>query len=240
MRQTRPRALGGRRARQLLSKARALSSPGARVELLSRLLLGRPYEVSPLIGSAERPEVFTASLERFDCVTYLEAVLALSHASRESEFLGWLKRIRYEDGRVEWTSRHHYMTSWIRGNTRAGTVRPVGAGLPTTRKERLLDAVDGLPPVRVRFSCVPKARMKKLESSLQTGDLIFFASTRPHLDVFHCGILVRDGDRWLLRHAARSQQSVVEQDLHGFLKGNRMAGVIVVRPVEAERAGAGG
>jgi len=65
---------------------------------------------------------------------------------------------------------------------------------------------------------------------LDTGDLMFFASTRKHLDVFHCGVLVRDGDRLRMRHASRSRKGVVEQDLDEFLKNNRMAGVIAVRP----------
>jgi hypothetical protein len=67
---------------------------------------------------------------------------------------------------------------------------------------------------------------------LRTGDLIFFASTRTHLDVFHCGIIARNGDRVLVRHASRSRGAVVEQELNDFLKANRMAGVIIVRPKE--------
>ena len=59
---------------------------------------------------------------------------------------------------------------------------------------------------------------------------MFFVSTRRNLDVFHAGILVRDGKNIRLRHASRSQRSVVEQELTEFLKANRMAGVIVVRP----------
>jgi len=69
-----------------------------------------------------------------------------------------------------------------------------------------------------------------LERHLQTGDLIFFVSTRKNLDVFHTGIIIRDGKRLLMRHASRSRGLVVEQDLNEFLKANRMAGVIVVRP----------
>ncbi|HEV8267004.1 MAG TPA: N-acetylmuramoyl-L-alanine amidase-like domain-containing protein, partial [Thermoanaerobaculia bacterium] len=134
-------------------------------------------------------------------------------------------------GRVEWKRRNHYMTGWIRANARLGVVRPVFTEAHATRKERVLDLVPGLPPKRTRFACVPKARLKALRPKLKTGDLIFFASTRPRLDVFHCGILVNGGERWRLRHAARSRKSVVETDLDEFLKANRMAGVIVVRPV---------
>jgi hypothetical protein len=60
--------------------------------------------------------------------------------------------------------------------------------------------------------------------------LIFFASIRKHLDIFHCGIIVRDDDRILVRHASRSRGAVVEQDLNEFMKANRMAGVLIARP----------
>jgi len=82
---------------------------------------------------------------------------------------------------------------------------------------------------------VPKAAAPLLESHLQTGDLIFFASTRKHLDVFHAGIIVRDGKKVLMRHASRSHGSVVEQNLSDFLKANRMTGVIVARPQPESR-----
>jgi hypothetical protein len=38
-----------------------------------------------------------------------------------------------------------------------------------------------------------------------------------------------------MRHASRSQGLVVEQELREFLKANRMAGVIVVRPQAVTR-----
>jgi cell wall-associated NlpC family hydrolase len=92
--------------------------------------------------------------------------------------------------------------------------------------------VPGLPPQKQRFSCVPKRGLGKIAASVRSGDLIFFASTRPHQDVYHCGIVIRDGERFLMRHASRSQGGVVEQDLSSFLKANRMSGVILARPVE--------
>jgi hypothetical protein len=74
--------------------------------------------------------------------------------------------------------------------------------------------------------------VSSLEPHLKGGDLIFFVSTRKNLDVFHAGIIVRDGKRVFMRHASRRQGFVVEQELSEFLKTNRMAGVIVVRPQE--------
>jgi hypothetical protein len=232
MRSPQTRGLGGRRARQLLSKARIHRSVPARVEAISANLVGSPYEAHGLVGSAETPEVFTASLEGFDCVTYVETVLALARASDPGGFVEELRQIRYDGGSVEWARRNHYMTDWTRRNARAGLVRPVAAGALATRKEKILNALPGLPARRVRFVCVPKAKFRAFEPRLKNGDILLFASTKAGLDVFHCGLLVRKEGSWKLRHASRSAGRVVEGELAAFLRANRMAGVIVVRPLE--------
>ena len=230
MKQAQPRGLSRRRVQQLLSKPRHNGSAGSRIDVLSRHFLGNPYKINPLIGSSGTPEVFTVSFDEFDCVTYVETILALARASSVDEFIKWLRKIRYEQGRVEWERRNHYMTSWIRNNTRLGALRNVSTQVPLVSKERILNLLPGMAPQKTRFQCLPKSLIKKLAPHLRTGDLIFFASTRKHNDVFHCGIIVREGDRLLMRHASRSKKEVVEQALDEFLKDNRMAGVIVVRP----------
>jgi cell wall-associated NlpC family hydrolase len=233
-----PKDLSHRLVAQLLSKKENESSIGSRIETLSRYFLGRGYKPHPLIGSATKAEVFTASLAGFDCVTYIEAVLALALASNVDDFPEWLRTIRYEHGRIQWKRRNHYVTFWIRNNVREGIVAPVEIpDLPTLSRGRVLDVVPGLAPQRTRVKCVPKATVPRLERHLQSGDLIFFVSTRKNLDVFHAGIVVRDEKRVVMRHASRSQGGVVEQELSEFLKANRMAGVIVVRPQEMTRRG---
>ena len=235
MKHAQPRGLSRRRVEQLLSKTKANRSAGSRIDILSRKFLGKTYKPYPLIGSVDTPEVFTASLNGFDCVTYVETILALSRSSTVAEFVEWLRKIRYEQGRIEWGRRNHYMTTWIRNNERGRIIRHVRNGVPAVTKERLLDVVPGLAAEWTRLQCVPKSFVPALKSHLQTGDLIFFASTRKNLDIFHCGIIVRDGKRILMRHASRSSGGVVEQNFDEFLKANRMAGVIVVRPVEEKR-----
>ena len=231
MQHARSRPLDRRRVEGLLSTAKSYSSAGSRIEILSRHFLGHPYETNLLIGSAETPEVFTVSLDAVDCVTYIETILALSLASSADEFKKWLRNIRYRGGHIAWEDRNHYMTGWIRSNVRAGAVHRLALpNVPIVVKNRTLNGVPGLPASRMRFICVPKPAIGRLVQRLETGDLIFFASTRKHLDVFHCGIIVRDNNRALVRHASRSRGGVVEQDLNEFLKANRMAGVIVVRP----------
>lgn len=226
-----PRGLSRRSVEQLLSKTKHDRSAASPIETLSRHFLGRPYKPDPLIGSADTSEVFTASLHGFDCVTYIETVVALALASNVDDFTDWLRTTRYEHGSVQWDRRNHYMTLWIRNNIRNGILKPVSMrAVPIVSKERILNVVPGLDPQRTRIKCVPKAAVPRLQRHLQTGDLIFFVSTRKNLDTFHAGIIVRDGKKILMRHASRSQGSVVEQKLSDFLKANRMAGVIVVRP----------
>lgn len=233
MKHAQPRGLNRRRVEQILSKTRHESSVVSRIDLLSRRFLGRSYKPNPLIGSAHTAEVFTASLDGFDCVTYIETIVALARASSVDDFTEWLRKIRYERGRIQWKRRNHYMTRWIRNNVREEVISPVSMpAVPTLTRERVLNVVPGLDPQRTRIKCVSKAAVPRLERHLQTGDLIFFASTRKHLDVFHAGIIVRDDKTVFMRHASRSQGLVVEQELSEFLSTNRMAGVIVVRPQE--------
>ncbi len=231
MNHAQPRGPSRRRVAQLLAKSKYGKSAGARINVLSRHFLGYPYRPNPLIGSSDTAEVFTATLESFDCITYLETILALASASNVDGFTEWLRKIRYAQGRIQWNRRNHYMTSWIRNNVREGIIRPLSTqAVPLITSDRILNVIPGLAAQRTRLKCLPKRAVPRLAAHLQSGDLIFFVSTRRNLDVFHAGIISRDGNRILMRHASRSQGGVVEQELAEFLKANRMTGVIVMRP----------
>lgn len=236
MKHPKPLGLSRRRVEQLLSKTKDDHSAASRIDVFSRHFVATPYQPNPLIGSADTVEVFTASLDGFDCVTYIETVVALSRAADVDDFVEWLRKIRYERGSIQWNRRNHYMSLWIRNNVREGILKPVSMpAVPTVSMERVLNVVPGLAPQRTRIKCTPKAAAPRLERYLQTGDLIFFASTRKHLDVFHAGIIVRNGKKISMRHASRSHGSVLEQELSDFLKANRMTGVIVTRPQAVTR-----
>jgi N-acetylmuramoyl-L-alanine amidase-like len=236
MKRAQPQGVSRRQVERLLSETKHGRCEGGRIEVLSRHFLGHPYKSDPLIGSADTPEVFTASLDGFDCVTYIETILALARASTVDNFADWLRKIRYEHGRIQWRQRNHYMTVWIRNNIRQGIIEPVSMpAVPMVSRDRVLNTVPGFAARRTCVKCLPKRSVPRLEPRLRSGDLIFFVSTRRNLDVFHAGIIVREANRVLMRHASRSQGVVVEQELAEFLKTNRMAGVIVMRPQGAAR-----
>ena len=231
MKHAQAQGLDRRRIEQLLAKVKDEHSVAGRIDSLSRSFLNYRYKENPLIGSPDTTEVFTVALDGFDCVTYIETIVALARASTVADFTEWLRKIRYQQGRIEWQRRNHYMTGWIRNNERQGLIRPIPMpNTLTVSRERRLNVVAGLAPRRTRIRCLPKSALPRLEPHLQSGDLMFFVSTRNNLDVFHAGIIVRNDDTVLMRHASRSQGGVVEQALGDFLKANRMSGVIVMRP----------
>jgi hypothetical protein len=232
MRRPSPQDLDRKLVRRLLATVRNTTRADLRIDLLSAELVGRPYQSNPLIGSAQSPEVFTARTDRFDCVTFLETVLALAYARHVDDFAEKLCLIRYASGNVNWHRRNHYMTEWIRENVRSGAIHRIPHLNRGITKDRTLNVVPGLGATHARFSCIPKYILLRSADKLRTGDLMFFASTRTDLDVFHCAIVIDNGNGLRIRHASRSQGAVVEQDLADFLKQNRMAGVMVVRPRE--------
>lgn len=222
-------------AQQLLRQAAAQTSIGQRMKVISGRLLGAPYLVSPLIGSPTEPEKLVTTLAGFDCVTFMESVLALALAGSAAEFPELLREIRYVYGEVAWRKRHHYTVDWARHNLRRGFLTDITRGPDSVLRRKSLDLIPGLPPRIVSFSYFPKKKLGHISPLLQDGDLIFFVSTRRGLDVFHTGLIFRDGRRLLLRHAARSQGGVVEQELKEFVETNRMSGFIVMRPREREK-----
>ncbi len=221
--------------RQLLRQAAAQATVGQRLKVISGQLLGFPYLVNPLRGSATEPEQMITTLAGFDCVTYIETALALALAASVSEFPELLREIRYVYGEVAWRRRHHYSVDWMRHNIRRGFLADLTRGAQVLQRRKSLDLIPGLPPRIVSFAYFPKKKLGFIGPTLQDGDLIFFVSTRRGLDVFHTGIIIREGRRILLRHAARSRGAVVEQELKEFIQANRMSGFIVVRPREREQ-----
>ena len=227
----RHRGLNKRKVERALSALAGEKGLAARITAASRLFLGQSYVENPLEGGPHSTELLRSSLDRFDCVTYLETVLALARSRTAAMFFRDLRGLRYKAGKVDWFHRNHYMVDWLERNASIGAVRDLTRGRGTVVKTRELSLVSGLPSERVKFRCFPKRVFRQIKARIRTGDLILFVSTRKRLDVFHAGLLFRQDDRIALRHAARSAGKVVEQDLEDFLKGHRMSGFILARPL---------
>jgi hypothetical protein len=221
-----------RQIEKLIADARSQDGIGARMKLISARLLGSPYIVHPLKGSLTEPEEFVVRMDGFDCVTYIETVLALAGAQDVNSFLKKLRTLRYADGEVSYATRLHYTTDWSKANIQRGYLQDVTQGADTVTRTKVLSRLAGFQPRAESFRFFPKAKLAAISETLQDGDLIYFISARQGLDTYHVGLVFWESDRLIIRHAARSKGKVVEQPLAEFIKVNRMAGFIVARPLE--------
>lgn len=206
---------------------------GRRIMGISASLLGRAYDARTLIGGPDQPEEFVARLDRFDCVTFVETVIALAGAADEAGYERRLRLIRYAGGRIGWRTRNHYFSDWRARNRDGGTLRPIAyPGAVLVHKE--LSFLRALPSRDATFEAVavPSAAALPLAGPLLVG----FVSPRPGLDFSHCGLLFRAAPDApaTLRHAAGTQGGVADE---GFTHFTRRVGATLVTLDEILPAG---
>ena len=216
---------------QILKDAAGEPDLGKRIDRVSELLLTRRYIEGSLGGGADLAEQLRVSLSAFDCVTFMESVLALALARTLDEFIDTIRRIRYKDGEIDWRHRNHYMVDWASNNEQSGFIKNITSGPFTVEKTCTLSLIAGLPAKTATFLYFPTESSRKAAGLIESGDLIFFVSVKNTLDVFHTALLVEREGCWLLRHATRTAGAVIEQDLIEFTSRNEMAGFILLRPL---------
>jgi len=219
-----------RLAGKLIARAKTNSNLSDRIRIISSQLMGFPYIVHPLTGSQSHPEIFVTRMDGFDCVTYVETVLALAESKNIDDFPERLREIRYEHGVVEWRKRLHYTTEWSEYHVRRGDFLDLTVGEGTIERIKRLSYLAGLAPKTSHFRYFPTRLLPQVSHRMMDGDLIYFVSTRKGLDVFHVGLLIKNGNHFHLRHAAHSRGAVVEQELYDFVRANPMSGFIINRP----------
>ncbi|MBS1811370.1 MAG: DUF1460 domain-containing protein [Acidobacteria bacterium] len=218
---------------QLLKETKSLPTVGERLKFITAYFLGKPYIINPLIGSDTEPEVFTATYDGFDCVTYLETALALAWAKTPNDVKELLREIRYRNGNIKWEERLHYTTDWSKYHLKRGALADITRGEDTLSRTKEINFLKCFKPRAITYRYFPKRKLNKVSKRFRDGDLIYFASTRKGLDTFHVGLLFWVNDKLVLRHSAKSKGGVVEQELAEFVKVNTMPGFIVARPKES-------
>ena len=101
-----------------------------RIEVFSHIYLGVPYQRGPLgegpAGAFDTDPLI--SLQKVDCVTFIEQVLAMSFSRDLDSAEQVLRRIRYRDGVVRYKSRNHFAEAdWLPNNIAAGFLEDITA-----------------------------------------------------------------------------------------------------------------
>src|SRR5690606_9014874 len=162
----------------------------------------------------EGPERLVVNLREFDCVTYVESVLAMARLVKArtadyDAFKAQLIRIRYRGGVLDgYPSRLHYFSEWIHDNAAEGVVRDVTQELGGVRRAGRVDFMSKHPSSyrqladagnlaaitkiekaldqRTRYY-IPQDRIARVEDRIRDGDIIAMTTTIEGLDVAHTG-----------------------------------------------------
>ncbi len=231
---------------------------GKLMQEIGLLFLDAPYAEGLLDEDME--ERLVVNLRAFDCVTYVETVLALARGILDrsyaySDFEAYLEDQRYRDGTIDgYCSRLHYFTDWIADNDARGNVRDLTRelggqpmdDLPTFMTSNRaaymqLAASDSLYQEMQRIEeriadqsryFIPQDQIAQVYDRLEAGDILAFATDIGGLDVSHTGLVFKgeDGSTGVL-HASLEDGVKVSPDLQNYVQNNRrQIGIVVARP----------
>ncbi len=136
---------------------KALSMP-ERLEKMSALFLGKPYLLGALgEGASGRYDQYPLyRVDAFDCLTFVETVLALSLADNPDSFKQMMNKIRYQDGHVSFLMRNHFTDlDWNKHNQRNGFLKDVTLSIHNQHQQpiaKIASAVINKPAWYQHFS----------------------------------------------------------------------------------------
>ncbi len=229
---------------------------GEIMQTLGLELRGAPYAA----GMLDEPEdeELIARLDQFDCVLFIESLLALARGiqAEDYSYQGYLDRVeevRYRNSDIGggYCERLHYWSDWIRTNERRDVVEDITAQLGgqvldkeinfmTTKRgsyPRLVasDSIfNEMKQVEANLAdlemyYIPQDRIADVYDQLQAGDIIAAATDIKGLDVTHTGFVYKPGDGSTgFLHASTTNGVTTSPDLASYIQGNRVQIGIVV------------
>jgi Protein of unknown function (DUF1460) len=229
------------------------------MQAISTQFVGSPYQAG-LLDIAPKEKLVLA-LDKFDCVLFVEAVVAIARgvAAQDYEFDTFATRIseqRYRDGQLDdYCSRMHYFSEWIRANQERATVKQITqdlGGIKTPKRLNFMssnrqkysqlksdDTFKCIVKMEedladLEFIYVPHDKIKQAYSKMQPGDIVAIATKIEGLDFTHTGLVYRNPDRSIgLIHASPSGTVKISPELQTYVNQVKdQAGIVIVRPVD--------
>lgn len=232
-------------------------SMGEIVQAIADNFLGKPYAAGLLDKSGEEKLIVT--LNKFDCVLFVETVLAIARgvAVQDYDYQNFVNRIeeqRYLNGKMNgYCSRLHYFSDWINDNQKRQTVENITAelgGVPMNKTLNFMSQHRSSYPQMLKdeatYQCIvsqeadlakttvnyiPTNRIKSVYSQLKPGDIVAVATDVKGLDVTHTGLVYRNADGNMgLIHASPAGEVTVAYDLQRYISRVESAiGIVVAR-----------
>ncbi|HCY75760.1 MAG TPA: DUF1460 domain-containing protein [Ignavibacteriales bacterium] len=229
---------------------------------IGRSFLNTEYVAHTL--EKEGDEKLVINLTGLDCTTFLETALTFARCIKKDktsfqDYQNELTFIRYRDGKLDkFPSRLHYFSDWIYNNQQKGIVKDITeeiGGKPIRFKvnfmsenpkfyKQLQDNPSFIPIIKKQeeeinsrqYYYIPENDIEKVESKIQSGDLIALTTSDKGLDIGHVGIALKmDDGRIHFLHAplAGSKVQITETPLSDYAKKiKKHTGIIVLRVIE--------
>jgi len=231
---------------------------------IARRFVGAPY--TPGLLEVPQAEQLVVNLREYDCVTYVEQMLAIARAVAMGEptyarFKDELRRIRYRDGELAgYPSRLHYFSEWISDNDAKGVVTNITQQLGGVRDSTGIDFMSqhtssyrqlgdsvNLAAIRAKEAeltsfpryAIAETRIASVADGIRTGDVIAATSTLAGLDIAHTGFAIWIDGRLHLMHAplVGSVVEISERPLADRIMAiEAQDGIMVARPLSPEGA----
>lgn len=212
----------------------------------------------------EGDERLVINLTGLDCTTFLETSLTFARCIKKGktsfqDYQNELTFIRYRDGKLDkYPSRLHYFSDWIYNNQQKGIVKDITeeiGGKPIKFKvnfmsenpkfyKQLQDNPAFIPIIKKQeeeinsrqYYYIPENDIEKVESKIQSGDLIALTTSDKGLDIGHVGIALKmDDGRIHFLHAplVGSKVQITATPLSDYAKKiKKHTGIIVLRVLE--------
>jgi hypothetical protein len=229
------------------------------VAILALHFLGTPYAAFSL--DADRQERVQLDLTRFDCMLFVEQLLALAASQTWNGFAEVTRQLRYANGEVGYCSRHHYFHYWGRSAEAAGLVDDITRDLPGQQSRVLkLNYMSSHPelydPLRNQstLACItrleqvydvvqtyiPNSSLNRVSSLLRSGDLFAVATSIRGLDVTHMGVIVNDDSGVSAVHAVPGQGVIRSKSFHRYVQSvPESIGAVILRTRSVLQTGVG-
>jgi Protein of unknown function (DUF1460) len=230
------------------------------IQAIAKQLLGSPYRAD-LLNHPGQEKLFV-SLSQFDCVLFVETVLAMAKtiALKNYTYLTFennVQDLRYVNGKINgYCSRLHYFSEWINDNQRRKNIFNITPKLSGFNIDKKLDFMSkhwtSYPQIvnnKTNKDCIAKMETKLIKfnlnyipiykinniyNQLQSGDVIAIATKIDGLDVTHTGFVYINSDQNIgLIHASPNGSVRISNDLKLFVENVESAiGIIVARPID--------
>ncbi|MCC0176402.1 DUF1460 domain-containing protein [Waterburya agarophytonicola K14] len=229
---------------------------GEIVQQVAQELLGAEYKAGLLDRSPH--ETLIISLKQFDCLLFVETVLAIANNIKQQNygyqaFSRAVENQRYWNGKMNgYCSRLHYFSDWIEDNQKRGNIQNITeqlGGVDTVKKLNFMTSHSHSYPNLVKsdanfkciaeveeslsdnFNYIPTKNIHRVYDRLQPGDIVGVATNIAGLDFTHTGFVYRQPNGKIgLIHASPAGKVAIAPDLQNYVgKVNQAIGIVVSR-----------